>query len=298
MNRRNFIKNTSLAASSIGMLPSFLNSEPDFCKKKTKMGLQMYTLRNEFEKDLPGTLQKIAELGYTTLELAGYDEGKIFGASPVDFKRMLINAGLNVVSGHVLTGRQSPNKPRTMVNDFERVIDDMKAIDQKYIVCAWLFPEERSCLDDYKKLAALLDKCAEKCQKYGIVFAYHNHDFEFEPINTVVPYNVLLRETDSDLVKFEMDMYWMKKANQNPVKYFEQYPNRFPLWHVKDMDKKDSSKFAEVGQGSIDFGSLFANKEKAGLKYFFVEQDDCYERPPLDSIKMSFDYLKTKNFFK
>ena len=277
MNRRNFIKDTTLSLAATGFLPSAF-AKNDFCKKKIKAGLQLYTLRDDLQKNVESTLAKVAKLGYTKLELAGYDSGKIFGKTPSEFNKILINEGLSMVSGHILTGRENPNKKYTMVNDFERVIDDMKAMNQKYIVCAWLFPEERKCLDDYKKLALLLDKCAEKCNKYGITMAYHNHDFEFEILDGVLPYDILLRETDSDLLKFEMDMYWMTKAKQSPFKYFDQYPKRFPLWHVKDMNREDSDKFAEVGSGKIDFKTIFQAKEKAGLKQYFVEQDTCYDR--------------------
>jgi sugar phosphate isomerase/epimerase len=297
MNRRSFIRNTTLSLAATNFLPSTF-AEEIFCKKKIKTGLQLYTLRDDLQKDLEGTLGKLAKLGYTKLELAGYDSGKIYGKTPSEFNKILINEGLSMVSGHILTGRDNPTKKYTMLNEFERVVDDMKAINQKYIVCAWLFPEERTCLDDYKKLALLLSKCGEKCEKYGIQMAYHNHDFEFEKINTVLPYDILLRETDSDLVKFEMDMYWMAKAKQSPFKYFDQYPKRFPLWHIKDMNKEDSTKFAEVGYGNIDFKSIFEAKEKAGLKQFFVEQDNCYDRAPLESIKMSFEYLKDKEWAK
>jgi sugar phosphate isomerase/epimerase len=295
MQRRIFLKNTALALAATGIAPNLLSAEEP-CRKKAKMGLQLYTLRQALEKDLVPTLRKVAEMGYTTLEQAGYQAGLFYGKKPAEFNKILINEGLSVVSGHILTGRQSPNIARTMVNDFERVVDDMKAIDQKYIVCAWLFPEERTCLDDYKTLAHLLNKCGEKCAKYGIQMAYHNHDFEFQAINTVIPYDILLRETDSDLIKFEMDMYWMTKAKQNPLRYFEQNPERFPLWHVKDMDKLDPNKFAEVGLGTIDFAKIFEAQKKAGLKYYFVEQDDCYDRDPLDSIKISYDYLKKVKF--
>ena len=297
MNRRNFIKNTTFSLAATGFLPSAF-AEDDFYKKKIKPGLQLYTLRDDLQKDVEGTLAKVAKLGYTKLELAGYDSGKIFGKTPSKFNKILINEGLSMISGHILTGRENPNKKYTMVNDFERVIDDMKAMNQKYIVCAWLFPEERTCLDDYKKLAILLNKCAEKCNKYGITMAYHNHDFEFQSLTGVIPYDVLLRETDHDLLKFEMDMYWMAKAKQSPFKYFDQYPKRFPLWHIKDMNKEDADKFAEVGLGNIDFKTIFAAKEKAGLKQYFVEQDNCYDRQPLESIKMSFDYLKDKDWAK
>jgi sugar phosphate isomerase/epimerase len=296
MDRRHFLKNSTLALLASGCSKNIFNKYG--LDKEIKPGLQLYTLRNEMQSDLEGTLRKVAEIGYTTLEHAGYDNGLFYGKKPTEFNKILINEGLSVVSGHLLTGRQNPSKKYTMINEFERVAEDMQAINQKFIVCAWLFPEERTCLDDYRKLTDILNKCGEICKKHGIVFAYHNHDFEFDPIQTLIPYNILLKETEPELVKFEMDMYWMTKAKQDPLKYFDLYPERFPLWHVKDMNKEDASKFAEVGKGSINFARLFAAKEKAGLRQYFVEQDDCYDQKPLDCIKTSIDYLKTKSWAK
>jgi sugar phosphate isomerase/epimerase len=295
MDRRNFIKNTSLAAASLGISDDFLDAA---YRKKLKPNLQLYTLRDDLKNDLVGTIRKIVKMGYTTVEHAGYNDGKVYDLTAKEFRKICIDEGLSVVSGHILTGRENPTRRYTMLKDFERVVDDMKTLNQKYIVCAWLFPEERTCLDDYKKLTDLLNKCGETCKQYGIVFAYHNHDFEFQAINKVVPYDILLRETEADLVKFEMDMYWVEKSNQNPIKYFEQYPKRFPLWHIKDMDKEDASKFAPVGKGKINFAPIFANKEKAGLKHYFVEQDNCYDIPPIESVQMSLDFIKKQNWGK
>lgn len=146
--------------------------------------------------------------------------------------------------------------------------------------------------DNCKKTAELLNQFGEVCNASGIRFAYHNHAFEFEMVEEKVPYNILLESTDPNLVTFEPDLYWMVKAGVNPVDYFSKYNGRFELWHVKDMDKTEEQFFTEVGQGVIDFKTLFEAKALSGMQYFFVEQDRCKNHPPLESIKISYNYLK------
>ncbi|MES1221669.1 MAG: sugar phosphate isomerase/epimerase, partial [Bacteroidota bacterium] len=132
---------------------------------------------------------------------------------------------------------------------------------------------------------------AQTCKAAGIQFCYHNHDFEFEQEDGKYKYDVLLNETDPALVKMEMDLYWVSKAGQDPIKLFEKHPGRFPLWHLKDMDGTADHAFTEVGNGTIDFKKIFTHAGKAGMKYFFVEQDKC-PGSPFDSITKSIGYIK------
>jgi sugar phosphate isomerase/epimerase len=164
----------------------------------------------------------------------------------------------------------------------------------KYMVCAYLSDAERGGADRYKYLADQFNKAGETCKKAGIQFCYHNHDFEFMEQQGQLPYTILLQNTDKDLVKIELDLYWVAKAGQNPITLFNQHPGRFPLLHVKDMDTTQERMFTEVGNGSIDFKKIFKHSHKAGLKYFFVEQDKT-PGSPFDSISKSINYIK-KNF--
>ena len=136
------------------------------------------------------------------------------------------------------------------------------------MVCAWLSPAERGSLEHYKQVAEDLNKAGEICKKAGIQLCYHNHDFEFIQENGKYPYEILLSATDKNLVKMEMDLYWMTKAKQDPIKTFNENPGRFPLLHLKDMDKTDKQMFTEVGNGIIDFKKILAHANTAGVKYF------------------------------
>jgi sugar phosphate isomerase/epimerase len=131
---------------------------------------------------------------------------------------------------------------------------------------------------------------AEACKKAGIQFCYHNHDFEFKDMGGQHGYDVLLKETDPGLVKFELDLYWASFAGKDPVEIFRQHPGRFPLWHVKDMDNTPKKFFTEVGNGVIDFKAIFAHARESGMKHYFVEQDIC-PGSPFESIKKSFQYI-------
>jgi sugar phosphate isomerase/epimerase len=194
-------------------------------------------------------------------------------------------------SSHYLLGEGGKIKG-TMQNDWNKAVDDAAAVGLKYMICAWLQPSERGTLDHYKQVGDDLNKAGEVCKKAGIQLCYHNHDFEFIQENGKYPYDTLLSTTDKDLVKMEMDMYWMTKAKQDPIAIFNEHPGRFPLWHLKDMDNTPKQMFTEVGNGIIDFKKIFANAKKAGLKYFFVEQDVC-PGDPYDSITKSVNYIKT-----
>ncbi|ELR73751.1 sugar phosphate isomerase/epimerase [Fulvivirga imtechensis AK7] len=245
---------------------------------KMATGIQLYTLRDQMAKDPSNTIEKVASIGYKEVESAGYN-GQYYGFSAKEFKKMLNENGLKTPSGHYLTGNHAPDQQGTLINGWEQAVDDAAEVGQEYMVLAYLFDNERETLDDYKTLIALINKSAEACKSRGVQFCYHNHAFEFETIEGAVPYDLLLQETDPDLVKMELDLYWTAKANVDPVELFKESPGRYPLWHVKDMDQ--AGEFAAVGTGTIDFQRIFDHKEDSGLKHFFVEQDqikgDAYE---------------------
>ncbi|SFF32944.1 sugar phosphate isomerase/epimerase family protein [Thermoflexibacter ruber] len=277
-NRRTFLKKSLVGATAMALLPQAMQA----ARIKTQ-GVQLYTVRSDMDKDPTATLQKVAAIGYKEVELAGYREGKFYGKTPAEFRKLLGDNGLKAISGHVSTA--------VLKNGLNEMIEASATIGQKFIVCPFTAPQERKSLDDFKTLVELFSKTGEACKKAGIQFAYHNHAFEFDLVEGQMLFDYLLQNIPNDLMTMEMDIFWTVKAGQDPVAYFEKYPNRFALWHVKDMDKTEKKEFTEVGQGVIDFKKIFQNAGKAGMKHFFVEQDVC-KRPPLESIKMSFDYLK------
>ncbi|HWD87755.1 MAG TPA: TIM barrel protein [Mucilaginibacter sp.] len=282
-SRRDFLKTSALLSAGMMVAPQL------FAYDKKYIGLQLYTVRNAMGKDVPGTLAKVAQIGYNSVE-AGYGAGKYYGQTPSDFAALLKQNGLIMPSCHYTLG-EGQNSPGTILTGWDKAVEDAASIGQKYMVCAWLAPSERGNLDHFKKLADYFNKAGEACKKAGIQFCYHNHDFEFIQQDGKYPYDVLLENTDKNNVKFETDLYWLTKAGQDPVALFEKHPGRFPLWHIKDMDNTPKKMFTEVGHGVIDFKKIFAHNKTAGLKYFFVEQDIC-PGDPFVSITQSIDYIK------
>jgi sugar phosphate isomerase/epimerase len=276
-NRRDFIKISALASISSMLAPNWLKA----ATFKKDIGLQLYTLRNPMQQDLPGTLRAIAETGYTWLEAAGYDEGKFYGFPPLEFKMMVEDLGMQLISSHATF------KPEQQ----QLAIDAHAELGVKYLVYPVLPVDEKTTRDDFTRASSRLNEIGKACQESGLKFGYHNHNFEFVKIDDTTGFDLLLTMTDPGLVCFESDLYWMVFAGADPVEYFRKYPGRFELWHVKDMENNPEKDFAPVGTGVIDFEQIFSQKELAGMAYFFVEQDDC-KIDPFDSVKISYENLK------
>ena len=284
IDRRNFLKSTAVLATGSIVAPSLLS----FKKAKKTVGLQLYTVRDEIKVDLHSTLQRVARIGYNSLEAAGYDtaQGTFYGMKPKSFGRLVDGMGMRLNSTHTKFG----------LDVAEKVCEDAAEAGVKYIIYPYLDVQLRHKLDDYKRLAEQFNKQGEITKKYGLKFGYHNHNFEFEKMDGQLPYDILLSETDPSLVTYELDLYWIIRAGYDPVDYFRKYPGRFELWHVKDMAKSEDRFFAPVGKGGIDFKRIFNEKKTAGMKFFFVEQDRFKEMDPFDSITYSYKYLDSAKF--
>lgn len=289
MNRRYFLEaGSTMMASSLFIDPLSLFVQMQ--KSEKGIGLQLYTVRNEMSKDAKGTLKKIADIGYTFIENAGYSNGKFYSMTKEEFKTIIDDLNLKMVSGHIGLGNETGEKG--LINRFEEVCKDANYVGQKYIGTGWLALDKRKTIDDYKKLAEYLNRGGNIAKEYGLKIFHHNHDFEFVKINGEVPYEVLLNETDKNLVTFELDHYWTKKAGVDSLKLMKDYPGRFSLWHIKDMDNTEKQAFTEVGTGIIDYSKIFQQKSLSKMDYFFIEQDSCINHPPLKSIEISFNNLK------
>ncbi|GAB3038131.1 sugar phosphate isomerase/epimerase family protein [Spirosoma pulveris] len=275
VSRTEFLRTSALALS----LP-FLSKVDVAAKPMKKVGLQLYTLRNELSKDPEGTLKKVAEIGYKEVETFGYANGKFLGKTPGEFKSFLSGLGLSTPSGHYM--------PNNLKKDWSMVVDHAAEAGQKYMMCAFLFPQDRKTVDDYKKLGELFNQSGEVCRKAGIQFGYHNHDFEFQPLDGQLPYDLLLKETDPRLVKMELDLYWATHAGIDPLELFKKNPGRFPLVHLKDMAKTQKREFAEIGTGTLDFQRILDARKLAGIEHYFVEQDAVTKGTPLEAIAISF----------
>lgn len=247
---------------------------------KVPVGLQLYTLRNETLNDFIGTLKKVADMGYETVEFAGYGDLK----AP-EMKRVLDDLGLQAVSSH-LTVHQ-------LQTDLHKQIEYIQEIGGSFVVCPWVDPLKLKDEEEFQALLTSFRSIGAVCKENGLTFAYHNHAFEFEQVNGEAILDRIFQGVDRDLLEVELDLFWVQKAELNPVDYLRKYSGRIPIMHVKDMASEEvEGSFAEVGYGIMDYPALFAEAAKAGVQYYMVEQDKC-KRPPLESVKMSIDYLRT-----
>ncbi len=264
-----------IALSLMAFKPINKTANPD----KPFGGLALYTVRDAMMKDARATLEKVAQAGYVNVESAGYNNGKFYNLSPADFKALLDEMKLTPISTH---------QGSVTFANVDQQIADLKTAGFKYFVIP-VPPMGTFMYDPVKKsmgmkggakaLAETLNILGAKCKAAGLELLYHNHDFEFSKDadgNVILDY--LLEHCDASTVNFQMDLYWVTKAGQDPVEYFKRYPGRFKIWHVKDMD--DQGRFAPVGNGHIDFKRILANKKLAGMQYYYVEQDACFNETP------------------
>ncbi len=280
--RRNFLATLGVAALGIAGRDAAAASTILSPRRKLKrIGLQLYTVRDLMKADLRGTLAQVADIGYKEVEFAGY-----FGRTPAQIREMLRHYGLASPSTHLPFD--------SLENGWQKALDDAKAIGHKWVTIAWIPEEKRQTLDDWKRHAALFNRAGAQAKSAGLRFAYHNHDFELKKLGDTRPLDLLLQGTDPSLVDFEMDLYWVEFGGGNPLDFFNRYPKRFPLLHVKDSAGPPDNKMVEVGKGKIDFRSIFAQSDKAGVKHYFVEHDQPAD--PIVSIRSSYNYLKALTF--
>lgn len=281
MDRREFVEASALAAAGVTLASSCALAEENRAamgRSLDRIGVQLYTVRDRMQDSVPHTLSQVAEIGYHELEFAGY-----FGHSPVEIREFLDEFGLAAPASHI-----PMDAVRTAPDD---LIDMARTIGHRYLVVASIAQAERT-LDGYRRVAEEFNEFGERCQAADLQFAYHNHDFEFEQVDGEIAYDVLLAECDANLVKMELDLFWIRKGGQDPLPYFERHPSRFELCHVKDMDRGEN--MVDVGAGIIDFAAVFAQSENAGLRHYFVEHDTPGDS--LASIERSFGHLAALTF--
>ena len=313
-NRRNFLKHAGAFALGSLIIPACNNNqdkaekeaasknESDSANANTPagtgnigaIGLQLYSVKDVIEKDLKGTLQQLAAIGYKEVESYPGQKGHYYGMAPKEFTAMLNDLGLKLVSSHFGSGTREGIagtwQKATMLQNFDELVSKAAETGQQYLTCSSLNESLRKTPDDLKQTAELFNKTGETCKKAGLQFAYHNHDFEFKKVGDAMIYDYMLDNTDPELVKYELDMYWVVSGEQDPVAYLNKYPNRFPLGHVKDMSKQDKKKNAEIGTGSINYTEILKVAKNAGMKHFLVEQE-TFTRPSIESMKMNYEYL-------
>jgi sugar phosphate isomerase/epimerase len=274
-SRKKFIYNISVLAAGSVLLPSFKNKE---YKKIKNVGVQLYSFRKQMDADAMGTLKQIASLGFKQIESAKSNKGHYYGLTAREMKQACKDLGMTLSSGHV-----------HIDDKWKQTMDEAAESGQQYLICSSM-PANGQTVDNYKKTAELFNKAGEDCKKLGIKFGYHNHEYEFESNNGQILYDVLLDNTEADLVHMEMDLGWVIVGGKNPLDYFNKYPGRFPLWHLKDMDivKKHSVEF---GKGALDIMAMLKNRKQSGLDIMFIEQEE-YASTAIESMRDNMEYLK------
>lgn len=287
ISRRDFLMQGTVLSSAF-----LLNKEELFSPNgKKELGIQLYTVRDEV-KDIDNAFKQLAAAGYTNIEMFGYQKRSFFGKSPAEIKALLKKYKLKTTSGHYMLEDMLYGETYDF-DSWKRLMEDARILGQKYAVIPWLDPKHRTG-EHFKLIAERLNKAGEISKDAGIITAYHNHDFEFAKDGDSTIYDNLLKATDPNLVKLEMDIYWVYAANQDPIEWFKKHPGRFHMWHVKDMETATATgkgQTCEVGKGIIPWKSIFDQRKLSGLVHPFVEQEQ-YRSPVFECVKTSADFMK------
>jgi len=309
INRRTFLQNSG--ALALGGLAISQQSMGNVLTNKVAparpVGIQLYTVTSVIETDLDGTLKRIAEIGYKDLESASTRKGGYYGLKPKEFAAKAKEYGLSWRAHHIGGAgfrRPAGAQPRLDANgkpiempknlnlrdNYQEAVDHAAEGGVKYLVCS------STPIDTMEEINLSIEtfaKTGEACKKAGIGFAFHNHTKEFERVEGKLPYEMFLSQISPDIMKMELDLAWVTKSGTDPLELFKKHPGRFPLWHVKDLDRV-TQRPVEVGAGYVDLKRVFDNSEASGLQYLFVEQDAAPE--PLANIATS--YANVQKFFQ
>ncbi len=317
--RRNFIKKTGLGLTGAYFGSSLLHAcTPNKQKGEgpfANIGLQIYSLRDLLGQDAKLTLETVSKIGYSHIETFGLDTttNSFWGLSVPELKKIMTGIDLKTYSGHYDLSRYL-SRHHTDKEPIEKYIETAHELGQKYVIAPVTPMDDLNNLrvEDYQYAAEQLNKAGEIAKKAGIKIGYHNHFWEFRTFaNGTKGLDILIAFTEPELVAFELDIYWIEKSGFSPQSYFQKYPGRFPMWHIKDMDKnyaqpivgkeydslpfdsiQNKVRFTEVGSGQIDYINISQSAKQAGLEYAFVEQDDIYMPNKFESIKKSYDYVQ------
>ncbi len=306
-SRRDFLRVSAAGAlgafalSQVGsknLVPAPVSAREPVDPKSFGIGLQLYTIRDAMATDVPGSLKKVSDMGYKYLELASYADGKFYDYVPGEFKKMVTDLGMEILSSHTQVEARG-----ITLDNATKMAEDHARLGVKYCVQPWVVEEARTTVSSYKNMVAEWNKVGKIMKEHGIQFGYHNHNFEFSTVEGKIPfYDIFMAEMDKDLITMEIDLFWVTKAGQNPVDIFNKYPGRFQLFHMKDMYTREApyfttdgvTDFAPVGAGIINFKEILAEKNVAGMKYMFVEQDSTKDGKPFDALLTSITNLTTK----
>ena len=298
MNRRNFLKATTLTAVASTVTPSSILNASSSIKTETtkkKIGIQLYSLRDDMAKNADATLEAVAKMGYSFIETYGYSEGKFFGKTPKEFSRQLTDLGMKMTSSHTGFGIYQHDTSEAW-DVVKRNMEDTREAGSKWIVQAGYPGGGYAQMNQVEKLAEIFNRVGELAKTFGLKFAYHNHREEFRAIENQIPYQKYIELTDPSLVAFQMDIGHVANEMADYRAYLELYPGRFGCIHIRDTNVK-TKVATEFGNGDVALEDVFNLFQNAGVEDYYVEQEE-YNYTPLESLKMCYDYLAKAAFVK
>ena len=286
--RKDFLKTATFSLAVTAATGKLLGANPASAFGNSgeikKFGLQLWTVKDEMAKDPKGVLKQVAAMGYKQVESFEGEMGMFWGMKNTEFKKLMDDLGMEIISSHC-----------NIDKDFDRKAHEAAEIGMKYLIDPWFGPQKS--IDLFKKEADKFNEKGATCKRAGLRFAYHNHDYPFVPIDGQLPMDVMLQYSDPRMVDFEMDIYWVVTAGEDPIKWFQKYPNRFRLGHIKDRKKdtplSNTDASCVAGQGDIDYIKILKVGKRNGLQYYIIEQEHFDGITPLEAAKANADYLKT-----
>ena len=303
IHRREFLK--AGAGSLLVAGAAALRAQAPGSRRLEKIGLQLSTVTALMLEDFEGTLREAADIGYDQVEFSARG---FLGRDVSEVRALLAELGLEAPLGRVSWSppdgydslsreqqralRGGGSSPEVWMESVERSLDDAVALGQESLIMPGMSTENFQSMERIEATAAFFNRAGAMCRERGVMFGFHNHAYEFVPVNHRIPYDFLIEETDPQLVTFQLDAYWMTKAGGNLSEYLARYPGRFSSCHMKDIDT--SGDFADVGDGTIDFPKFTREALAAGAKHFFVERDNPPH--PAESMRRSYAYLKQMTF--
>lgn len=296
--RRTFIKSGAMAIAAAAILPH--SSCTSAAKgKKGIVGVQLYSVRDDMMNDPLGSLKKVAEMGYKYVEHANYVDGKFYGYAPAEFRKILDDTGLNMISGHTVMGREHWDEAKNDFSDsWKKLVDDAAVLGQKYVTSPSMDDSMRSNYDDFKHYMDIFNKCGELCQKNGMKFGYHNHDFEFsEKLNDEKLFDIMMKSMDPDKVVVQLDIGNLYNGGAVALDVVKQYPGRFEIIHVKDeiLSTGGEEKYEStiIGTGIVNAKEVVDLATKiGGTQVYIIEQESYQGKTPMECIKEDLEVMK------
>jgi sugar phosphate isomerase/epimerase len=296
-SRRTFIRSGAMALAAAAIIP-----ESVFAAKKQKgiIGVQLYSIRDDMEKDPVGSLTQVAKMGYKYVEHANYVNGKFYGYAPVDFKKVLDGLGLKMISGHTVMGKEHWDEAKNDFSDsWKKTIDDAGVLGQKYVVSPSMDESMRKTYLDFKHYMDIFNKCGELCKKRGMKFGYHNHDFEFsEKLNNEKLFDIMMKSMDPELVVVQLDIGNLYNGGGIALDVVNQYPGRFEIIHAKDeipaTEGNEKYESTIIGSGIVNAKKVLnLATNKGGTKVYIIEQESYQGgKTPMECIKEDLGVMK------